>query len=82
MLLDDIVKNRYRVEQIIQRIMDADDKDERFLAISSKNQFGYVFCSRKLDITCINIFACGIIFLGLFIFEEKKKQDKSVRTRR
>ena len=28
MLLDDINKNRYRVEQIIQRLMDAEDKDE------------------------------------------------------
>ena len=28
MLLDDIAKNRYRVEQIIQRLMDAKDKDE------------------------------------------------------
>ena len=28
MLLDDITKNRYRVEQIIQRLMDAEDKDE------------------------------------------------------
>ena len=28
MLLDDIAKNRYRVEQIIQRLMDAEDKDE------------------------------------------------------
>ena len=27
-LLDDITKNRYRVEQIIQRLMDAEDKDE------------------------------------------------------
>ena len=28
MLLDDLTKNRYRVEQIIQRLMDAEDKDE------------------------------------------------------
>ena len=28
MLLVDITKNRYRVEQIIQRLMDAEDKDE------------------------------------------------------
>ena len=28
MLLDDITKNRYRVEQIIQRLMDAEDKEE------------------------------------------------------
>ena len=28
MLLDDIAKNRYRVEQLIQRLMDAEDKDE------------------------------------------------------
>ena len=28
MLLDDIIKNRYRVDQIIQRLMDAEDKDE------------------------------------------------------
>ena len=27
MLLDDIEKNRYRVEQIFQRLMDAEDKD-------------------------------------------------------
>ena len=27
MLLDDITKNRYRVEQIIQRLMDAEDKE-------------------------------------------------------
>ena len=27
MLLDDIEKNRYRVEQILQRLMDAEDKD-------------------------------------------------------
>ena len=28
MLLDDIAKNRYRVEQIIRRLMDAEDKEE------------------------------------------------------
>ena len=28
MLLDDITKNRYRIEQIIQKLMDAEDKDE------------------------------------------------------
>ena len=28
MLMDDITKNRYRVEQIIQRLMDAEDKEE------------------------------------------------------
>ena len=28
MLLDDIEKNRYRVEQIFQRLMDTEDKDE------------------------------------------------------
>ena len=28
MLLDDITKNRYQVEQIIQRLMDAEDKEE------------------------------------------------------
>ena len=28
MLLDDNTKNRYRVEQIIQRLMDAEDKVE------------------------------------------------------
>ena len=28
MLLNDITKNRYRVEQIIQKLMDAEDKDE------------------------------------------------------
>ena len=28
MLLDDITMNRYRVEQIIQRLMDAEDKEE------------------------------------------------------
>ena len=26
--MDDITKNRYRVEQIIQRLMDAEDKDD------------------------------------------------------
>ena len=35
------------------------------IQLTIKNQFGYVFCSRKLNITCINIFACGIIFLDL-----------------
>ena len=28
MLLDDIAKNRYRIERIIQRLMDAEDKEE------------------------------------------------------
>ena len=28
MLLDDITKNRYLIEQIIQRLMDAEDKEE------------------------------------------------------
>ena len=28
MLLDDITKNRYRVEQIIQRLMDVENKEE------------------------------------------------------
>ena len=28
LLLDDITKNRYRIEQIIQRLMDAEDKED------------------------------------------------------
>ena len=33
MLLDDIAKNRYRAEQIIQRIMDVENKDQRAIIL-------------------------------------------------
>ena len=35
MLLDDIAENRYRIEQIIPRLMDAEDKDEMSTILQS-----------------------------------------------
>ena len=40
MLLDDIIKNRYRVEQITQRLMDAEDKDEMSIILQMLDREG------------------------------------------
>ena len=42
MLLDDIEKNRYRVEQIFQRLMDADNKDEMLTILKTLVNEGHI----------------------------------------
>ena len=42
MLLDDIEKNRYRVEQIFQRLMDADNKDEMLTVLKTLVNEGHI----------------------------------------
>ena len=41
MLLDDITKNWYRVEQIIQWIMDAEDKEEMSTILQMLDREGF-----------------------------------------
>ena len=42
MLLDDIEKNRHRVEQIFQRLMDADNKDEMLTVLKTLVNEGHI----------------------------------------
>ena len=42
MLLDDIEKNRYRVEQIFQRWMDAEDKDGMLTVLKTLVREGHL----------------------------------------
>ena len=42
MLLGDIEKNRYRVEQIFQRLMDAEDKEEMLTVLSALVREGHL----------------------------------------
>ena len=42
MLLDDIEKNRYRVEQIFQRLMDVEDKEEMLTVLKTLVREGHL----------------------------------------